>query len=286
MALTVLIWGFNWIVMKYLAQYIGAWDLVVMRNVLACPILFGMLLATRKSIRLPPFWLTVGIGLFQSAAFQCLTQLALITGGAGHVAMLAYTMPFWVVLFAWLFFGDHPTRRHAIGFVLAGAGLLAVIGRWSDLGSLTSSLLAVGGGFSWGLGTVFSQMMFQRHSPGVLNLTAWQMLLGAVFTLPFIFIFPQPVIDWQPGVVWGLAYMAVMASAMAWALWLWVVRRVRATVAAMSSLGIPVLTVALSWIIFSERPGPLGMVGVVLMMAGLVVVNWPAPESDPAANAA
>lgn len=274
MGITVLIWAFNWIVMKEMASYIGPFDLVFLRFAFAFPLLFMMLWASHQTLKFPPFRLTILIGLFQMAAFSCLSQFALIDGGAGHVVMLTYTMPFWVVLLAWLLLGYRPTRRHAVGFVFAAFGLLAVVAPWQGLGTLRSSILAIAGGFCWALGTVLSQMLFQRHRVNVLNLTAWQMFLGALFTLPFAFIVPQQALVWRPEVIWGLAYMAVMASAVGWGLWLLVVRRVSATIAGLSSLGVPILAVILAWILLAERPTALELLGIVLMMAGLVVVNW------------
>src|SRR5690606_25132217 len=143
MALTVTLWGVSWIVMKHLVAFIGPFDLVMARYGLAFVVLLLVLLLTRQSLKFPPFWLTLGIAVFQTTAFQCLSQFALVTGGAGRVVMLAYTMPFWVILFAWALLGERPTRRHGIGFACAGAGLLAIIAPWQDMGSLTGSLLAL-----------------------------------------------------------------------------------------------------------------------------------------------
>jgi drug/metabolite transporter (DMT)-like permease len=283
MGLTVTLWGFSWIVMKHLSSFIGPFDLVMARYAIAFLVLFGVLLATRQSLKFPPFWLTLGIAVFQTAAFQCLCQLALVSGGAGHVVMLAYTMPFWVVLFAWVWLGDRPTRRHLWGFALAALGLFAIIAPWKGLGSMAGSLLALTGGACWGLGTVLSKMMFQRHTPNVLNLTAWQMLLGAVLTWPLTLFLAQQDIVWEPVLYWGMAYMAVIASGLGWWLWLTVVRRVSATVAGMSSLGVPVLTVVLAWLLLAERPTVLELVGVAFIMAGLVAVNMPGRSRAPAA---
>lgn len=261
--------------MKFMTAYIGPFDLVMVRYILAFAVLFVLLLLTRQSLRFPPFKLTLGIAIFQTAAFQCLSQLALMSGGAGHVVMLAYTMPFWVVLFAWILLNERPKPRHIAAFVLAGLGLIAVIAPWQGLGTLTSSLLALAGGACWGLGTVLSKIMMQRHAPGVLNLTTWQMLLGAVLIWPITVIIPQPAIVWEPQLIWGMGYMAVIASAGGWWLWLSVVQRVSATVAGMSALGVPVVTVILAWLVLSEQPTVLELVGIALIMVGLVVINRP-----------
>src|SRR3546814_3179047 len=100
-----------------------------------------------------------------------------------------------------------------------------------------------------------------RVRSNVLNLTTWRMLLGAVLAWPVTLAFPQQDIVWEPVLFWGVAYMAIIASGLGWWLWLSVVRRVSATVASMSILGVPVLTVILAWLLLSERPTLLELIG-------------------------
>ncbi|MCQ9616866.1 DMT family transporter [Paenalcaligenes niemegkensis] len=98
MGTTILLWSFSWIVMKAMGDYIGPVDLVAARYTIAFVFLFAIQLYRRVPFLLPPFWLCVGIAAFQAVAFQVLSQFALMRGGAGHVVLLAYTMPFWTVL--------------------------------------------------------------------------------------------------------------------------------------------------------------------------------------------
>lgn len=279
---TIVVWAGSWIAMKLIVPYIGPFDFVALRYVVGALVLFALAIATRRPLGMPPWKLTLLIGLTQTAGFQGFVQTALVSGGVGKVSLMAYTMPFWVVLFAWILLGDRPTLRHVWAFALAGMGLLAIIAPWQGLGSITGSLLALAGGACWGMGTVLAKMMFQRHTPNVLNLTAWQMLLGAVLTWPITLVFHQQDIVWAPVLYWGVAYMAIIASGLGWWLWLSVVRRVSATVAGMSSLGVPVLTVILAWLLLSERPTALELIGVAFIMAGLVAVNMPGRRRVPA----
>src|SRR3546814_7971769 len=105
--------------------------------------------------------------------------------------MLAYVRPCCGGLLAWRLLGERPTGRHVLGFACAGAGLLAIIAPWQGMGSLAGSVLALLGGVSWGLGTVLSKIMFQRHAPNVLNLTMWQMALGALLSFLVTLVLPQ-----------------------------------------------------------------------------------------------
>ncbi|MEO6983711.1 MAG: DMT family transporter [Paralcaligenes sp.] len=275
MAFTVLLWGLSWIVMKQLTHLIGPFDLVAIRYGIAFLVLFVVLLVSRQSLHFPPFWLTVGIALFQATAFQCLAQFALTEGGTGQVAMLSYTMAFWVLLFAWILLGDKPTRWQMLGFVLAAIGLLAVIAPWKGMaGGVLSSLLALAGGASWGLGVVLTKILYRRHpNVNALSLTTWQMFLATLSTLPLSLFVPQMAIHWGSDTVLGLLYMGVMASAVGWLLWMMVVQRVSTTVAGVSSLGVPVLAIVLAWLLLSEQPTVLELGGIIFMLVGLVVVT-------------
>jgi len=273
MLATVLIWAYSWIVMKQVLAYAGPFDFAALRYLLGAAVLFIVLVVTRQPLRPPPLLLTIGIGLFQTAAFQGLGQWALRTGGAGHVALLAYTMPFWAVLLAWLILGDKPTRRHVIGLVLAAIGLLCIIEPWHAMGSLVSTLLAIAGGICWAAGTVLSKRMFLRHKPSVLNLTAWQMLAGGMALGIVALLVPQRPIAWTGAFVAGLAYSVIIASSIAWWLWSIVLQRLPTAVASLSSLGVPIVSVLLAWSILHERPSLMEWLGIAFVVAGLLAVS-------------
>ncbi|MBH0312583.1 DMT family transporter, partial [Alcaligenes faecalis] len=103
----------------------------------------------------------------------------------------------------------------------------------------------------------------------------WQCLLGIVIVLPLSFLIPQrPVVmEWQ--MFSGVLYLGVIATGVGWLLWMAVVSRVSATLAGMSSLGVPALTVLLAWLLLDEWPTQLELMGTGLILLGLFVVNWP-----------
>ena len=273
LGVTVLIWAYSWVVMKQAMAYAGPLDFAALRYLLGAGVLFVALLLSGKSLRPPPLLPTTLIGLFQTAAFQGLEQWALIGGGAGHVALLAYTMPFWAVLLAWWLLGDRPTVRHWLGLTLAAVGLLCIIEPWHTMGSLLSTALAIAGGATWAAGTVLSKRMFQHHSPELLNLTAWQMLIGALVLGMVALAVPQRTMVWNWPFIAALTYSVVLASSLAWWLWTIVLQRLSTTVASVSSLGVPVTSVLLAWLILSERPSAMELFGILLVLLGLVAIS-------------
>lgn len=270
---TILIWAYSWIVMKQVLAHAGPFDFAALRYLIGAAVLFAALLLARQSLRPPPLLPTMLIGLCQTAAFQGLEQWALLDGGAGHVALLAYTMPFWAVLLAWLLLGDRPSGRHWLGLALAALGLLCIIEPWHDLGSVLSTTLALAGGVAWAAGTVLSKRMFRRHAPSVLNLTAWQMLIGGLALGITALAVPQRAIDWDWPFIGALAYSAVLASSVAWWLWSIVLQRLSTTVASVSSLGVPIVSVLLAWLILHEQPSMMELLGIVFVLLGLAAVS-------------
>jgi len=269
----VLIWAYSWIVMKQVLRYAGPFDFAAIRYLGGALVLFVVLIARRQSLKAPPLGLTILVGLCQTTAFQALTQWALVDGGAGRVSLLAYTMPFWVVLLAWPLLSERPSPRQWVGVSLAAAGLVCVIEPWHGLGSMHSALLAIGGGAAWGLGTVLSKRMFERHAPSPLAFTAWQMLLGALGLCVIALLVPSRPIEWAPPFIAGLAYSVLLASSLAWLLWFLVIRRLPATVAGLSSLAVPVTAVLMAWAILHERPDVMEGVGIALIVCGLMAVS-------------
>lgn len=98
LALLTLIWSFSWIAMKQVTSYIGAFDFTALRCIFGAVVLWIVMLIRGKALKPTPFGYTTAIALLQTCGMVGLAQWALMSGGAGKVAILSYTMPFWVVV--------------------------------------------------------------------------------------------------------------------------------------------------------------------------------------------
>jgi drug/metabolite transporter (DMT)-like permease len=273
LALLTLIWSYNWIVMKQALRYSGPFEFSALRYVFGSVVLFAVLLLRRESLRPPPLLPTVLIGLAQTLGFQLLVQSALVLGGAGKTALLAYTMPFWVVLLGWLLFGVRPGLRLWCGLAIAACGLVLVLEPWHGFGSATSSVLALAGGLAWAIGVVLSKRVFERGGVSALSLTAWQMLIGTLGVIVIALLVPEKPIEWNSWFIGALIYNGLLASGLAWLMWSYVVARLPANVAGLSSLVIPIAGVAFAWPLLGERPSAIEAGGIVLIGVALAIVN-------------
>ena len=272
LVLLSLVWSYNWIVMKQVLRYSGPFEFAAWRYALGTLVLFGALRWRRVSLRPPPWGPVLAIGIAQTFAFQALVQLALVDGGAGKTALLAYTMPFWAVLLAWVVLRERPSRVQWTSLAIALLGLALVIEPWRGVGALGSALLAIAGGLAWAIGMVLSKRVFVRGGVSALSLTAWQMLAGTVGLVLLAVCVPERPIAWTTPFVLALAYNAVLASGLAWLLWSYVVERLPTSVAGLSSLVVPILGVLFAWGVLGEVPSCAEGAGMALLAAALLIV--------------
>src|SRR3569623_1639705 len=146
---------------------------------------------------------------------------ALLAGGAGKVAVLSYTMPFWVMLLAWPLLGERLRDLQWLAAGAALAGLTCILEPWHLHGSLLSDVLAVAAGLCWALAVILAKRL-QRRGPAVdvLAFTAWQMFMGALPLLVLASVLPAPPTHGSPYRVVALAYNVIACNALAWPLWL------------------------------------------------------------------
>ena len=272
-----LIWSYNWIVTKAVLHYIGALDFAALRCLSGAAVLLAILPLTGRPLKPPPWRPVLGVGVLQAAGMTGLSQLALIAGGAGKTAVLVYTMPFWVMFFAVPLLGEKPRLPQYIAAAIAALGLLLVIEPWQWHATLLSSLLAVAAGASWAAGSVVAKRAFRHQSVDLLRFTAWQMAVGAaVLSILALATHRTPVV-WSPYMLLALGYNAVLATALGWLLWLFIVRTLPAGIAGLSTLMIPVMSVLEALWLLGEKPGLAEGSGIALIVLALALIGGPGP---------
>ncbi|MCL2346534.1 MAG: DMT family transporter [Desulfobulbus sp.] len=270
-----LIWSSNWVVAKSVLQYIGPFDFNALRCIFGALVLMVMLPLTGRSLKPPPWKPVLGIGLLQTAGLSGLGQLALVAGGAGKTAVLVYTMPFWAILLAALLFKEKPRQPEYVAVLIAALGLLLVLQPWQWRGTPLSSLLAISAGMAWAGGTLIAKRAFRRQSVDILSMLAWQTVVGAIVLSVLALATHSKETIWSPYLLLALAYNAVVVTAVAWAMWLFVLRVLPMNVAGLSSLITPVMSVLWAWWLLGERPDLAESSGIMLILLALAALGNP-----------
>lgn len=267
-----LIWGYNFVVMKTVLDYIDPLDFTAARTLLGALSLFAFAALTRRPMVMPPLRMMVLTGLLQTALFSLLIQWALVGADAGRTVVVIYAMPFWLAVLAAVFLGEPLGRTRLVVVAVAGSGLILLIQPWRlDLAGGGGLVLALIAGFVWAVASVIIRRAPKAPGQTLLSLTAWQLLVGAIVLCLFAVMRPSQPPRVEPYLLWSLFYGSVFATGIAWALWLYVLDRMSAGGAGFSTLLVPVVGLLASWLQLGERLDWVSMTGIVIVLCGLLV---------------
>jgi drug/metabolite transporter (DMT)-like permease len=271
LAVLSLIWGYNWVVMKIAVHDASPFTFAAWRTFGGGIALVTTAVVLRKSLRpqFPAafFW----IGFFQTACFVGLVTWAVSSAGAGQVAMLAYTMPLWVALLAWPFLGERIGAWQGVAIAIALAGIACMIGPLHSVG--LAEWLAVAGGLAWAIGIILTKRLQQRARVDVFAMTMWQMLFGGAVLAVVALLVPGHATTWSTPYLLAIVYNIVLATALAYVLWIYVLDVLPARDAGMGTLANPVVGTLAAWLQLGEAPTRLSAIGMVLIVSGLVVLS-------------
>jgi drug/metabolite transporter (DMT)-like permease len=212
------------------------------------------------------------MGLTQVALFVALSHFALLAAGPGKTSVLVFTMPFWMIVFAHFILRERMRGLQWAAVAAALAGLTLIVAPW-ELTSLEGSLLAVAAGAVWAITAVLSKK-WPVAATDPLLFTAWQLFFGFLALAALALTWGAEPVRWNLEFVWALLFSSVLATAVGWWLWTYVLARSPAGITGLNALGIPVVAVAASAVQLGERPPPLELAGMLLIGAALALLAW------------
>lgn len=183
---------------------------------------------------------------------------------------------------AWLF-GSALTRRFLLGGVLGLAGVALIF--WPEFGKThAGGHTALGVAFTTGsvfLSTIGSLLASRNGARG---LTMWPslgfgMLYGGAAVLLIALVGGQSLV-WPTAVSWWVAllYLALAGSVLSFACYLTLLERLGAGPAGTIGVMTPILALVVSTVFENYRPDALAGVGVLLAVAGnVLILRKPAP---------
>lgn len=272
LAVLAIIWGYNWVVMKVALHYTGPFAFAAMRTLFGTVSLFAVIVVLKRPLRPKALPLTAALGLLQTTAFSGLAVWALKYAGAGKTSVLVYIMPFWLLLFAWIVLGERLRGLQWLAVILAFGGLIFILSPWKSQGGILGDVMAIMAGVSWAASAVVAKLLRTRHDVDLLSLTAWQMLFGCIPLIVVAAITTSRSPVWSGSLIAALLYNALLANALAWYLWLFLLQELPAGMAGIGSLMTPVVGVASAWLQLHERPALLEGLGMLLIVVALAML--------------
>lgn len=269
-----LIWGYNWVVMKLAVQYASPFQFAALRTFLGALMLFIVIALTKRPLALKEFPTMLLLGLLQTCGFTGLLIWALVEGSAGKTAVLAYTMPFWVMLFAWPILGEKVQGWQWLAVVFALFGMTLIFDPLHIKSDGLSMFLAVCSGISWAISAIVSKKLHQRAPHlDLLNITAWQTFLGCIPIIIVALVLPAPPIQWTHTFWMTLIFSMFLSGSLAWVLWAYALQRLPAGSASMATMLAPIIGVISAWLQLGEVPTTMELTGMIFVGLALVLIS-------------
>ncbi|TCM52650.1 drug/metabolite transporter (DMT)-like permease [Rhizobium sp. PP-F2F-G48] len=275
---TVIIWGTTWIA---IAMQVGSVPVLVsvFYRFAAAALIFLVVLGAMGKLKVPaarhqPFILAQALCLF-SCNFICFYNAASYVP-SGLISVIFSLATIYNAINARLFFGDRITGRTVVAAALGASGLLLLFG--PDILVHFDADTWKGVGLS-ALGTLFfslGNMVSRRNSAGGIApviANAWGMTYGAIVLLLLIALTGTPVVA-PPDTRYliALLYLAAFGSVIGFTTYLMLVSRVGSSRAAYTTVLFPVVALSLSTVYEGYHWTPLAILGLVLTLAGNVVI--------------
>ena len=282
MVLLCAVWGVQQVASKVaLTQGMPPALQALLRSMVAGPLLLGWIGLRQGRAGLRGLFArdgTLGAGLLTAVLFA-LEFLFLFQGVRLTSASRAVVLLFSGGLFTAL--GCHvliPAERlravNATGLVLAFAGVVVTMANGAGGGSLAGDACVLGAAAAWGFTTVAV-----KASPALARASAAKVLAYQLFgSIPILLLSAwfagDLAVPHASALAWAsLGFQCVVVAFASYLTWFWLVSRYPAGRLAAFSFLTPLLGVIAAWALLGEPLTPLLLLGLLLVGAGLRLVN-------------
>jgi O-acetylserine/cysteine efflux transporter len=215
------------------------------------------------------------LAFFNVALFYGLQTLAVLFMPSGTAAVVVYLQPVLVGFLSYPILGESLSAAKVVGLLLGFSGVVVVSAgslSGASLGTPPGVAFGVASAVSWALGTVY----FKRYAGRlpVLWAVGGPFLLGGVcITGLGLALEPPSGIIWTGTFVASLLYASLVGTALAWVLWLGLIRAGEASRVSAYVFFVPLVAVLLGALFLGETVGPSLLVGAALVVCGIYLVN-------------
>jgi len=276
-----LLWGGNLVSIKISNQGIPPLLGAVARSGVASLLVWAFARSRREGVFFPRKELrhAAVIGFLFGVEFLFL-YWGLVFTHASRGVIFFYTQPFWTAIGAHFFLAnDRLDSVKVAGLALAFLGLVSVFwSRSAELGPLywVGDLMQMAGGLGWAVTSIYVKRIVTDN-----GYTHYQTVFSQLF-----FSIPVLAVAWlvfqrtEPVALTGLIagaffYQAVIVACFSYLAWFWMIHRYSVSRLASFTFLSPLFGVILSGLILKEAIPLLLWAGLVLVAAGIFLVNLP-----------
>jgi len=284
---TVLIWGFNYAIVKMTFRYFHPIAFNAVRFTVSSAAMFLVLKMRGEGLRIASHDIRriLWLGFIANAFYQFLFVLGLARTGAGNGALIMALSPVFAFLIGVATGRERFSRGVLIGIIMSLAGVAAIVAFGSEgisfAGSWRGDLLMMAASICWGWQSAESTRLLGKYGP--IRLTVATMIAGTAMmvpmSLPWIIAQPWPSIA---PIAWlGLGYSALLSIAYGYFVWAHALNTIGVARTSVFNNLTPIVALLAGWLLLGENPVASQIAGVVLVLVGVFIVRSRKPIAIP-----
>lgn len=216
----------------------------------------------------------IGTGIISIVFFNWCMFVAIEETSISVAAILLYTAPAFVTIFARFLFKEKLTVRKILALVVTIIGCAFVVGvfpNFSGTISLFGLIVGIGSGFFYALYSIFGKFALEKYDS--LTVTVYTFLFAAVAVTPFSGIWSignlfADVKAWA--YIGGLGFLSTMMAFILYTKGLQYIESSRASIIATIE---PVVAAIIGFFVFQETLQMWQYVGIIMVLAAVMIVQ-------------
>lgn len=275
------LWGGQQILFKLSIDDISPSMQIALRSSLGCVLLALFMWHQGTSLALwrGPWRAGMSVGLLFGVEWWMIGESLRLTT-ASHLVVFLYTAPIFTALGLHFWVPEERLNsRQWIGVFVSFLGVaIGFIGGANqphfDLKMLFGDLLALGAGLGWAMTTILIRTTGLSKLPAT-QTTFYQLFFAALALLVACLATDQWGVRWSPFLVVSIVGQGIFIAFLSLLVWFWLLKHYLASRVSIFTFLTPLLGVSFGVLILDE-PLHLEFVwGALLVMLGVITVNWP-----------
>ncbi|TMR90553.1 EamA family transporter [Nonomuraea basaltis] len=268
-ALTPAIWGTTYLVTT---EFLPPDRPLLAAVIRALPAGIVLVAITRRLPQGIWWWRALVLGALNIGMFNALLFVGAYRLPGGVAATVGAIQPLLVALLSAGLLRERLTPRTMVAAVAGVAGVGLLVLRADARLDAIGVAAALGGAAVMAAGVVLSKR-WQSPAP-LLATTGWQLVAGGLLVLPVaLAVEGMPPATLTTANLAGYAYLAIIGSALAYALWFRGLRALSATKVTFLGLLSPVVATALGWAVLGQQLAAPQVLGALIVLAALVAAQ-------------
>jgi len=273
----IVTWGYSWVLMKQALDYMMPLTFVALRIAVGGLVILPFML--KDGLFKPSNFFKIDyllLGIFQTTAMFGFLIYGMQFVSAGKTAVVLYTMPVWTSLLLHFFVKEKLNRQQWLVVLFGLTGIICILG-WDTLARqdkniILGEILILLGAVSWAVANIWVKFRLKNNNPTLLN--GYQQLIGVMFLIAFSISTEGFFnVEWSYFSVYTILFTGIVASAVNFSVWFYLLNTTDVNLTAYSSLLVPICGLILDWAILGTTLDTGLIVGGGFIILGIYRIS-------------